>query len=596
MIFTRKKIIYYSKNNCNPFVRNILKSVFLVDNVKLIFIGDKEASVAIGRSKKDLEELIDRISSSERSEPILRNSDLLNELKELVRHKVNVEKSIFTVMEYLYSDNVVVKDNGIIKKWIRLYGEKDQFRFKENADINSVNFNETSTYLKLFKIQKESMKHMENATATLLETIPCDVNTIADIGAGPGLVNQYIPYYYDVLALDINQKILEQNSRKTCIGDILDIPLQDQSVDMTITCDVLEHLETDKLDRAISELRRVSKKYIYLQVPYNEILRYGVAKCPECGKVWHVNFHKNRFTLETLKQYENNEWKISQVNYTGNVNNEIDNPEIYEKIEKEGLDIYRVENFECPSCGAKSKPVNLDILEKMEKSDNIKIESKKIVPKYSEIAVLFERRYDENKILSEVDEYGLENKRLYSNTEIDFSQKFLSKIVYTGKEQVPILYPGSSEIKMTEEGIVVTGNNNLWIGIALPYIIAGDEVEIEGRCKDYTKIIIVGIDKEEQEFREEQVSVKSGNFIYRHKMSLRWKEHSTFLKLYFDNEIYIFAIRVQRKDKRYYHIIEQHDVNNNHYTFIQDGILIRYYIPVQGVAFEQRRNGIIEVG
>ena len=381
----KKRTIHYSKNNCNPFVRNILKSVFLVDRVKLTFINDKEASTSIRERKVEVGELIDKISYFSQTEQILKNNDLLNELKELVRHKADVEKSIFTVMEYLYSDNVVVKDNGFIRKWIRFYGEKDQFRFKENADINSVNFNETSTYLKLFKIQKESMKHMENATATLLETIPCDVNTIVDIGSGPGLVNQYIPYFYDVLAMDINKEILEQNSRKTCIGDILDIPLQDQSVDMAITCDVLEHLETDKLNQAVSELRRISKKYIYLQVPFNEILRYGVAKCPECGKVWHVNFHKNRFTLETLKKYENEEWKIIQVNYTGNVDNEIDNPEIYEKIEKEGLDIYRVENFECPSCGTKSKPVNLDVLENMEKNDNIIKGSKKIVPKYSEI-------------------------------------------------------------------------------------------------------------------------------------------------------------------------------------------------------------------
>ena len=63
-----------------------------------------------------------------------------------------------------------------------------------------------------------------------------------------------------------------------CIGDILDIPLQNQSVDMTIACDVMEHIEVDKLDKAVAELRRVSRKYIYIQVPHNEILRYGVPR------------------------------------------------------------------------------------------------------------------------------------------------------------------------------------------------------------------------------------------------------------------------------------------------------------------------------
>lgn len=597
-LIKKRRKIYYSKNNCNPLVRNILKSVFLVDNIKLIFIKDKEISTAAGRVQKNLEELINRISSFDRAEQIIKNNILMNDLMKLVRHKEQVKGSVFTVMKYLYSDDEEVRENDIIKKWIRLYGEKNQFKFKRNTDVNSVNYNETSTYLKLFKIQKESMKHMENATATLLETIPCDVETIADIGAGPGLVNRYIPYYYDVLAMDINQEILDQNSRKSCIGDILDIPLRDQSVDMTITCDVLEHLEPDKLGKAVSELRRVSKKYIYMQVPHNEILRYSVAKCSGCGNVWHVNFHKSRFVLETLKQYENKEWKISQVNYTGNVDNEMDNPEIYEKIEKEGLEIYRVENFECPKCGAKSKVVNLDMLDDMIKNDNIQKESKKIVPKYSEIGVLFEKKCKKNRTSPvENAEYNfLSEKQLYSNTEIDFTKRFMSKAVYTGKEQLPVIYPGSSEIKMTREGILVTGDHSFWIGIALPYIISGDVLELEGRCQRDTKIIIVGIDKEEQEFWEEQVDIKSGNFIYKHKMGVKWKEHSTFLKLYFDNETLLSVIRVQREDKKNYYFVKQNDVNKNHYIINRNGVLYRYYIPEQGVAFEQDESGTIEIG
>lgn len=596
MIFIRKKTIYYSKNNCNPFVRNILKSVFLVDNVKLTFTKNKKMSRTIWKRKSDLEELIDRISIAERAEQILKDDALVNELKKLVRNKTQVDKAILAIMEYLYSDGEEVKYENLIKRWVLFYGEKSQFKFKKSADVNIVNYNETSTYLKLFRIQKESMKHMENSTATLLNTIPCDVDTIADIGAGPGLVNQFIPYYYDVLAMDINQEILDQNSRKTCIGDILDIPLQDKSVDMTITCDVMEHIETDKLEKAVSELRRVSKKYIYIQVPNNEILRYGVAKCPECGNIWHVNFHKNKFTLEKLKQYENEEWKISQVNYTGNIDNEIDNPKIYEKIEKEGLEIYRVENFECPKCGAKSKPVNLDMLNDMVKNDNIQKESKKIVPKYSEIAVLFERKCKKDKIVREKDENALRDKQLYSNTEIDFTKRFITKTVYTGNEQIPALYLGSSEMKRTEEGILVKGDSNSWIGIALPYVIAGDELEIEGKCKEYTRIIIVGIDKQEQEFMEVQMDVESGNFACKHEVSSKWKEHSTFLKLYFDNEILLSVIRVKRKDKRNYYFIKQDDVKENHYTLSCDGVLYRYYIPEQGVAFEQKENGIIEVG
>ncbi len=594
MYSIKNKKIYYSNNNCTPFVRNILKSVFLVDDIKLTFLKGKRGFMVLRKKERTFEELIDKISGSDFAEQILRNNALMNELGNLVKNKEQVENSIFVIMKYLYSDEEECKNNDIIKKWIQLYGEKESFKFKRSADVNLVNYNETSTYLKLFKVQKESMRHMENATATLLETIPCDVDTIADIGAGPGLVNQYIPYYYDVLAVDINQEILNQNRRKTCIGDILDIPLQNQSVDMTIACDVMEHIEVDKLDKAVAELRRVSRKYIYIQVPHNEILRYGVAKCSECGNIWHVNFHKNSFTLEALRQFENAEWVISQVNYTGNVDNEIESSRIYEQIERDGLDIYRVENFECPKCGAKSKPIHLDILEEMMKNENRQKESKKIIPKYSEIAVLFEKRCKRKSI--KADKYcHFPEQKLFSNIEIDFSKRFMSKSTYTGKEQIPVFYSGSSEVKMTEEGFKISGKDNFWIGIALPYLIDGDEVELKGKCLESTQIIIAGIDGTEKEFMEEQGNLDEGNFSYNHKMSSKWNEHSTFLKYYFNKEIMLHSLQVHRMDEKKYYLIEQSDTKQNHIVLNQKKVLYRYYIPEQGVAFEQKKNEAIEV-
>jgi hypothetical protein len=309
-----------------------LRSVFLVDEIKVDFVRKNNCKFVFKKRHLYWEDLIKKLSEVALSTKIFEEGEMIFELKSLVKNKEKVDKAITTIVKYLYTEGSVRDEERFIEKWEEFYGKKGKVNLKMGTNINAVNYNETATYLKLFAIQKESMKHMENATATLLETIPCEVNTIADIGSGPGLVNQYIPYYYDVLAVDINQEILRQNRRKTCIGDILDLPLQDKSVDMTISCDVLEHIEPDKLNRAVSELKRVSKKYIYIQVPHDEILRYGIAKCPNCGNIWHVNFHKNKFTLDILKRYEDNEWKISQINYTGEVKNEIDNPEIYAKI------------------------------------------------------------------------------------------------------------------------------------------------------------------------------------------------------------------------------------------------------------------------
>ncbi|MDP3941739.1 MAG: class I SAM-dependent methyltransferase [bacterium] len=48
-------------------------------------------------------------------------------------------------------------------------------------------------------------------------------------------------------------------------GDIYNIPFKDNSFDLVICCEVLEHLE--RPENALSELARVSKSYVILSVP-----------------------------------------------------------------------------------------------------------------------------------------------------------------------------------------------------------------------------------------------------------------------------------------------------------------------------------------
>jgi ubiquinone/menaquinone biosynthesis C-methylase UbiE len=48
-------------------------------------------------------------------------------------------------------------------------------------------------------------------------------------------------------------------------GNIYEIPFKDNSFDLVICCEVLEHLDDPK--KALSELARVSKQYVILSVP-----------------------------------------------------------------------------------------------------------------------------------------------------------------------------------------------------------------------------------------------------------------------------------------------------------------------------------------
>lgn len=602
---SRERVIYYSSDHCNPFVRNVLKSVFCVDKKKVVFIRGEQNACRRFLVKKDLTECIERIYQAGDIEKVLEDTALMEMLARLVRRKKQLPGALAEIMYAKYPKSVQSETKNraaadcYVERWNCFYGD-ETFRFKTSSGVNSVNYDETETYLKLFEKQKLSMEHMDNATATLLLTLPCDADTIADIGAGPGLVNQFIPYYYDVLAVDLNEKILKQNSRKTCIGDVLDLPLEDQSVDMTITCDVLEHIEPEKINQAVCELQRVSRKYIYIQTPYNEILRYSVAKCPKCGNIWHVNFHKSKFTFDTLKNYETKEWRISQINFTGHVCNETESAAIYEKIENEQMDIYRVDHFECPKCGAQSQTVNTAMLEEMEKRDNRKENGWEIAPKYSEIGVLFEKTCPEEKCAVKsrntdlrsaerlrVDRQNRLDNAVYSNMEIEFGRNFLLKKVYTGKEQIPVIFEGACQIEKTNRGIVVKGQENSWLGISLPYTIAQAKIELKGSCKQNMDMILVGVDFEENEFKETQKRIRKGSFRYVHKMSDKWEEHSTFFKIYCKDEYELFTLKVHGKEEKKYYFFTQEDVEHNHDSYTDHGVMYRYYIPRQGVAFEK---------
>lgn len=53
-------------------------------------------------------------------------------------------------------------------------------------------------------------------------------------------------------------------------GDILDLPYKDKDFDVVTCFDVLEHLEYEDLDKAISELRRVAKHWVIIQTLFKD--------------------------------------------------------------------------------------------------------------------------------------------------------------------------------------------------------------------------------------------------------------------------------------------------------------------------------------
>jgi ubiquinone/menaquinone biosynthesis C-methylase UbiE len=96
-------------------------------------------------------------------------------------------------------------------------------------------------------------------------------DSILDVGCSQGLaVQQYQISGKDAYGIDISKigvdKAKELGINNCKVASILNIPFDDNNFDAVSSSDVLEHLEESDVEKAINEICRVSKKYLFLKI------------------------------------------------------------------------------------------------------------------------------------------------------------------------------------------------------------------------------------------------------------------------------------------------------------------------------------------
>ncbi len=95
------------------------------------------------------------------------------------------------------------------------------------------------------------------------EIITLDPENVLEIGIGNGLVCKYLKERdVNITTLDIKESV-----KADVVGNVLDIPLDDNSFDVVACYEVLEHLPYEKFHAALSEIRRVTRSYAILSMP-----------------------------------------------------------------------------------------------------------------------------------------------------------------------------------------------------------------------------------------------------------------------------------------------------------------------------------------
>ena len=160
-------------------------------------------------------------------------------------------------------------------------------------------------YAELYQIENNHWwHHHKRALVHQMITHFCpEKGKVLDVGAGTGKMLQELKQSgWQIFGIDTHQEAIKQSKRRDIPIQLIDIakqslPYQDNSFDLVIALDTLEHIANDK--KAIKEINRVIKPagIIILTVPaYQWLFCY-----------WDKMLgHYRRYSSKTLKRLVNN--------------------------------------------------------------------------------------------------------------------------------------------------------------------------------------------------------------------------------------------------------------------------------------------------
>jgi len=134
--------------------------------------------------------------------------------------------------------------------------------------------NYEKVYDKLYGIgyHDKGKNHGTSYATLIVKKFGTQFNNILELGCSNGRAvqifhkNKKSAYGIDVSRIAISYAGEKFGVRNCVEGNVLDIPFKDDYFDAVFTCDMMEHLRVKDLDRAMKEIKRVTKKLFFIKV------------------------------------------------------------------------------------------------------------------------------------------------------------------------------------------------------------------------------------------------------------------------------------------------------------------------------------------